>query len=65
MTKEQLLSRLRRDVVAHGSQQDAAKELGVSEQYLSDVLRRRREPGAAILSAMGFQRVTTYQPISK
>lgn len=41
----------------------AAKELGVSPQYLSDVLHRRRDPGPLILQAIGLERVVTYRRI--
>lgn len=42
---------------------EAAKELDVSPQYLSDVLHRRREPGPAILKAIGVERVITYRRV--
>lgn len=43
------------------SQRLAAKQLGVSQQYLNDVLRLRKEPGAKILDALGLERVVTYR----
>lgn len=45
-----------------GEQQQFARELGVSPQYLSDVLHRRREPGDAILRGLGVERVVLYRP---
>jgi hypothetical protein len=38
-----------------------ASELGVSSQYLSDVLRGARDPGPKILVALGLERVITYR----
>ena len=43
------------------SQRDVAAELGVSEQYLSDVLRGRTDPGPMILEGLGVERVVTYR----
>jgi transcriptional regulator with XRE-family HTH domain len=40
---------------------EAAADLGVSSQYLSDVLHGRREPGPKILNALGLERVVTYR----
>lgn len=39
-----------------------AQELGISKQYLCDVLAGRREPGPAILEAMGIKRTVRYEP---
>lgn len=68
MTKKQLelihiISALRQLVEVEGSQAEAAKQLGVSAQYLSDVLTHKREPGAKILNAMGWKAKTIYVPL--
>lgn len=47
--------------VDRSSQADVAKQLGVSPQYLNDVLRSRRAIGKKILSAMGLERVVAYR----
>lgn len=60
-----LLAILHLIVVRHGSQKDAAKALGISAQYLNDVLLKRREPGEKLLRALGYQRVVLYTPIEK
>lgn len=44
MTETEAMDCLRHRVERHGSQQAAAKALGVSPQYLSDVLAGRRKP---------------------
>lgn len=43
------------------SQKELAIELGVSPQYLSDVLNERKEPGSGILDPLGLERVVTYR----
>jgi plasmid maintenance system antidote protein VapI len=48
----------------HGStQKKAAEELGVSSQFLNDVLRGRREISATLAKAMGYQRRTIFERI--
>lgn len=44
-----------------GSQRALAKELGVGEPYLSDVIHGRRDPGPKILKALGLERVVSYR----
>ncbi len=41
-----------------------AKQLGISPQYLGDVLNGRREPGGTILHAIGFERVVRYRSVA-
>lgn len=43
------------------SQAQWAKKHGVSQTYVSDVINGRREPGKAILEALGLERVVTYR----
>ena len=52
---------LQKRVSERGTQKAVAVDLGVSEQYLSDVLNGRREPGEAMLEALGLERVVTYR----
>lgn len=42
-------------------QVELAIDLGVSPQYLGDVLANRRDPGKAILSSLGIEKIITYQ----
>jgi DNA-binding transcriptional regulator YdaS (Cro superfamily) len=39
-----------------------ARSHGISPAYVSDVINGRREPGPAILDALGIERVVTYRP---
>lgn len=43
------------------SQAEVANELGVSAQYLHDVLKLRRAPGKKILAALGLEKLITYR----
>lgn len=59
LTLEDTLAKLRSAV---GDNQGAwAVSKGVSPSYVSDVLLRRREPGKAILDALGLERITLYR----
>lgn len=44
-----------------GSQAAFSYIYGVSPGYISDTLTGRREPGPALLAALGIRRVTSYQ----
>jgi hypothetical protein len=46
------------------SQRAVALELGISAQYLCDVLMDRRQPGKKILAALGIERQITYRKIN-
>ena len=50
-----------RRLIESASQVDVAKQLGISPQYLSDVLNNRRQPGKAVLDGLGLERVLTYR----
>lgn len=50
-----------RDAVREvGTQKAWAERAGVSEVYVSDVLRKRRPPGDSILRALGLTRRMVY-----
>ena len=50
-------------VTVSGSQKAFAKKVGISEQYLSDILKGRRESGAKVLKYFGLERVVGYRRI--
>lgn len=62
-TPAALLERLRIVVAGAGTQDAAAKQLGISGAYLCDVLKGRREPGKKLLDAMGYRRVVVYEQV--
>lgn len=43
------------------TQNEVAAEIGISPQYLCDILKRRREPGSAVLAYLGIERRVTYR----
>ena len=56
----QLVSRVRRLARQLGSQRAAAQAIGVSEVYVSEVLRGSRRPGPSIQRYFGVQREERY-----
>jgi transcriptional regulator with XRE-family HTH domain len=46
---------LERRVEQAGSQKQAADELGISTQYLNDLLRGRRQPSDNVLEKLGLE----------
>ena len=61
MKLPELYAELRRACAEAGGQKHWADHKGVSEQYLSDVLNARKEPGPLILEALGLRRVVSYE----
>jgi DNA-binding transcriptional regulator YdaS (Cro superfamily) len=56
-----VFAELRKAIRAAGGQSAWAAEHGLSASYVSDVLNARREPGPAILAAIGFERRLIYR----
>ena len=48
---------LREFVARHGSQSAAAKALGISQPYMSDIMNGRRDLSERIMKALGLERV--------
>lgn len=61
--KPAVLAALKRACEFAGSQTAFAKLHDISVQYVNDVLVERREPGKAILSALGFERIVSYRRV--
>lgn len=64
LTEDDVIDRLRAAVAAAsstGSQKAFADAHGISEQYVSDALLRRRPPGPKLLAAIGVERRVYYQ----
>jgi len=55
------VAELRAACAASGSQKAWAAQAGVSQAYVNDVIRGRREPGDSILGPLGIERVITYR----
>jgi transcriptional regulator with XRE-family HTH domain len=46
---------LLRKAIGDGTAKDYAAKIGVSQQFLSDVLKGRRAPGHKLLAALGLK----------
>ena len=46
------------------SQSALAAEIGISPQYLNDILKGRREPGETVLRYLGLQKRVIYVPLT-
>lgn len=57
-----VLALLRREVARMGGQQCFARLHGISNAYVCDVLKRRREPGAKVLDALYLVKEVRYVP---
>jgi hypothetical protein len=55
------MRRLHKYIKSHGNQKKAAAALGVSSQYLNDVILGKRDPGPKILTRLGLKRVPRYE----
>jgi len=53
-------AKLLREIQRHGNQKKTAKALGISEQFLTDVLKGRRGPGPKLLKSLGLERRVQY-----
>lgn len=61
LNTQDILKRLLAAVEQAGSQKAFALRHGLSEQYVSDVIRGRRELGQKILDALGVERIVSYR----
>lgn len=48
----------------YGSQKNLAAALGVSAQYVTDILHGKRKPGPAILRVLGIEAQTIYVEVA-
>ena len=60
---DRVLHELRTACDEAGSQSAWAEAKAVSPAYVSAVLAKRMEPGEAILSALGYERVVLYRRV--
>jgi hypothetical protein len=61
LTQTEVVALLRQRCQQVGSQKNFADANSISAQYVTDVLNRRREPGGAILDALGLRKVVSYK----
>jgi DNA-binding transcriptional regulator YdaS (Cro superfamily) len=60
LSEDELLAELSSACEAAGGQAHWAKTAGLSATYVSDVLKRRRQPGDSICRALGYERQYAY-----
>lgn len=58
-----MLDCLRQFVQSHPTQKDAAATLGISQQFLSDMLLGRRHISDRIAKQLGYSKLSVYQQI--
>ena len=63
MTLDDVLRKLARECDKAGGQATWAVSAGMSAAYVSDVLNKRREPGAKVLAALGLEKVVGYRRV--
>jgi transcriptional regulator with XRE-family HTH domain len=56
MDENGFIKRLKTEVAKHGNQKKTAAALGISQQFLTDVLKGRRQPGEKLLAALGLEK---------
>jgi hypothetical protein len=52
-------------VNSFSTQKKVAEFLGISEQYLTDILRGRRKPGPKLLLRLGWKKVEGYKSVMR
>jgi transcriptional regulator with XRE-family HTH domain len=62
MSQAEFLEYLSKEVAAVGGQTLYAVKVGISKQYLNDILKGRKEPGMKLLKAIGYKKIVTYEP---
>lgn len=60
MTERDLLLYIKQMVEEAGTQKQIANQLQISEQYLDDILSRRRKAGKRVLAALGIRQVKRF-----
>jgi transcriptional regulator with XRE-family HTH domain len=61
MTETEFREAVKQRACEAGSQAALARHLGVSPQYLGDVISGNRPPGESVLEPLGYERITTYR----
>lgn len=56
LTRDEVVSRLKVELGA-GAQKEFAERVGISQQYLCDLLRSRRSPAGKVLEYLGIEAV--------
>ena len=65
ITQDEALELIREIVIEAGSKTDAADQLGISKQYLNDILFERRAISDNVAHALGYRRIIRFEPIDE
>lgn len=60
MTRATVIRKIEQIIETQGTQKAAAEFLGVSQQYLTDLIKGRRDPGSKILDKLGLESRVIY-----
>ncbi|MBI5651743.1 MAG: helix-turn-helix domain-containing protein [Chloroflexi bacterium] len=60
MTRDEVVELLRKKIEKAGTQVAIAREFGVTEAYISDILHGKSAPGEKVLVGLGLRRVVSY-----
>lgn len=60
LTESQVLTLIRESVTACGSQKQAASCMGISPQYLNDIVQGKRDISEKVAAYFGLKRVVTF-----
>jgi hypothetical protein len=53
------------EIAPHGNASEWAKSRGISPQYVSEVLRGKKDAGEKILRAIGLRRIVGYEELNE
>lgn len=65
MNQKQMVAEIKRLIRLVGSQKQAARELGISPQYLNDIIGYRREVSDNVAFRMGYERRVRFVRLPK
>lgn len=61
MNLDEFIKDINAKIAEEGSQKAYAGKLGISQAYLTDVLKKRRTPGEKFLKAAGYKKIVSYE----
>lgn len=64
-TEKELINILKQSISSNQTQKEIAKQIGVSPQYLHDILWERRKISEDVAKALGFEKVIMFKRIRK
>jgi plasmid maintenance system antidote protein VapI len=63
INEKEMFNLLKEFIEERGTQRIAARDLGISQPYLSDILLRNRDVSDPVARKLGFTKVTMYVPL--